>query len=1040
MATMAEIMVKISGENKDAITKINEVQQKLDKSVGKVRLDADTSPAMNKIKSVKDKLDELSDKGLGGSKVALGMLGATSAAMSGLGVAAVKAAGDLEMTKVAFTTMLHSGEAATAMIKDLQEFAAHTPFEFNQVKGATQKLLAFGFSAQSVIPTLTAVGNAASGLGLGAEGIDRITMALGQMSAKGKATGEDLKQLQEAGVQVWKYLSEKLGVSQKEAMDMVSKGGVDARTALQGIIGGMNQDFDGMMDKQSQTVLGLWSSIQDNLGQSMQAVGGSLIEGLNIVPMLNNIVDTLDEFTREVQTNGLSEALKKLIPPEFAVSIFAVSGAITAAAIPALYNLAAAAWAATVPLLPLLAIGAAIGAALYTVWKYGAPLKSMFSSLVGPSSTLNELWTNLVSICRNVASAILNTAPACKMLIVVILTLIVVFFKVQVAIASKVTGAFLYLLNILSVVVNWIISKMAEFAGYIGEKTSIVAGWFSWLGDAINQWSGGALDDIISFVKSAMSWLDDVIGKIKQFLGLLGQAKSESGEASSSDESQSGDTTSTKTPSYNEFSGSYSGDSGGGSGGGGGGGGGGQSEAEKLADKAKQLSESIADEWYNTFATKEQLADRWYSKEMEELESSRSANENYEQDKLRVTELYAQKRLQALTEEANRALDLKEKVRNMASEHTANTDMKGMSAGDTLFADLANKNEEAIAAIQDKYKRASLEYQAMTKQEQEVFRQALNERGVAYELDANNRISFEKMANEEVLAQQEEYYKQLEVMKRNYKGLEADINKAFDEQDLQALQEKLTTENIMHLQELENRKALMQSYYDAQMESYFNMQGLMQELVNKGTEALGNSISGLIQGTMTLKEAFQNVGKALLQTIADSIGQYIAAKLRASLLDKMIGKERAAQEKMEAAQSMATATAQIPVFAQLALLKSMSTGGLSAELGAAAFNASMAVGRIGILGLASGGVVDSATLAVIGEGRDKEAVVPLNEHVFNEIGEGISKSNGGGGTIVMNVQAMDASSFDTWIRNQGGSVIRDYFGSLHREFKLQGGY
>jgi hypothetical protein len=52
------------------------------------------------------------------------------------------------------------------MVANLQKFAKDTPFEFGTSKQA-QQLLAFGFAAKSVIPTLTAVGNAASGLNLG---------------------------------------------------------------------------------------------------------------------------------------------------------------------------------------------------------------------------------------------------------------------------------------------------------------------------------------------------------------------------------------------------------------------------------------------------------------------------------------------------------------------------------------------------------------------------------------------------------------------------------------------------------------------------------------------------------------------------------------------------------------------------------------------------------------------------------------------------------------------------------------------------------
>jgi tape measure domain-containing protein len=114
----------------------------------------------------------------------------------------------------------------------MQGFAAKTPFEFSQVSQAAQKFIAFGFSAEQVIPTLTAVGDAAAGVGLGAEGINRITLALGQMAAKSKVQAGEMMQLTETGIPAWKMLADQIGVSVPEAMDRVSKGTIDAATAL----------------------------------------------------------------------------------------------------------------------------------------------------------------------------------------------------------------------------------------------------------------------------------------------------------------------------------------------------------------------------------------------------------------------------------------------------------------------------------------------------------------------------------------------------------------------------------------------------------------------------------------------------------------------------------------------------------------------------------------------------------------------------------------------------------------------------------------
>ena len=105
---------------------------------------------------------------------------------------------------------------------------------------------------------------------------------------------------------------------------------------------------------------------------------------------------------------------------------------------------------------------------------------------------------------------------------------------------------------------------------------------------------------------------------------------------------------------------------GGGSGGGGGGRGGSSGGRDQLASAAAQTSKSIEEEWFRTFQTKSALVDRWYKEETDELEKSKSANENYERDKTRLAELYAQKRLDALSEEQAKTRELMNKARDLS--------------------------------------------------------------------------------------------------------------------------------------------------------------------------------------------------------------------------------------------------------------------------------------------------------------------------------------------------------------------------------------
>ena len=102
-----------------------------------------------------------------------------SAALAGLGAVAVRSAAQMEQTEKAFTTLLKSADLAKDFSAELERFAAATPFELPGLLNASKRLLAFGFSAQQVIPILTAIGDSAAALGMGEEGISRLTTAIG---------------------------------------------------------------------------------------------------------------------------------------------------------------------------------------------------------------------------------------------------------------------------------------------------------------------------------------------------------------------------------------------------------------------------------------------------------------------------------------------------------------------------------------------------------------------------------------------------------------------------------------------------------------------------------------------------------------------------------------------------------------------------------------------------------------------------------------------------------------------------------------------
>ena len=240
--------------------------------------------------------------------------------LAGISLAALKVASDIETAKIAFTTMMGSADAAQKHLDALRDFAMKTPFDFADLVKGSQRLQALGFTAQQVIPTLTAIGDAAAGLGTGAQGIERISLALGQMQAKGKSLAQEMNQLAESGINAWEMLAAALTqvqgktVSVADAMKMAEKGMIDGTAAVQVLLDGMESKFGGLMDAQSKSLKGMWENLEEQataalgkIGDSLEPLAKELIGSLsNALPVILNLIDSFTKLPMPIQEAALA--------------------------------------------------------------------------------------------------------------------------------------------------------------------------------------------------------------------------------------------------------------------------------------------------------------------------------------------------------------------------------------------------------------------------------------------------------------------------------------------------------------------------------------------------------------------------------------------------------------------------------------------------------------------------------------------------------------------------------------------------------------
>lgn len=235
------------------------------------------------------------------SSFAVGQVAATAAigAITGLTnafVGAVRGAVDLsaslEQTRIGLTSMLGSGAAANKMLSELQSFAETTTFNFPALADGAKRMLAMGFAAQDIIPMLGDMGNAVGAVGGGTEVLNRVTLAFGQMQAKGKVSSEEMRQLAEAGIPVWELLAKAIGKTTEQTMKMVENREISSGTFFQAFQNFSREKWGDMQAQQARTFTGAMSNVQDVIGRL--AVSGFA----NLFAALTHGANLLFEFLK----------------------------------------------------------------------------------------------------------------------------------------------------------------------------------------------------------------------------------------------------------------------------------------------------------------------------------------------------------------------------------------------------------------------------------------------------------------------------------------------------------------------------------------------------------------------------------------------------------------------------------------------------------------------------------------------------------------------------------------------------------------------
>lgn len=264
----------------------------------------DTRVDSSGFKSGIEKLGSIAKAGL---KVTAAAIGAVSGAFGAAVLSGVKYSSQMEQYITSFGTMLGSAEEATKLVNNLKEMGAKTPFETSDLAKASQTLLAFGTSAEDLLPTLQMLGDVSQG---NKERFDSLTLAFAQVGSAGKLSGQDLLQFVNAGFNPLNEISKMTGESMAELKERMSAGGVSAEEVAEAFKHATSEggQFYQAMEAQSQTFNGQMSTLKDN---AMSFIGELTLGVTNTLK--DSVLPTVNGWLEELQSAFTSNGVEGVV-------------------------------------------------------------------------------------------------------------------------------------------------------------------------------------------------------------------------------------------------------------------------------------------------------------------------------------------------------------------------------------------------------------------------------------------------------------------------------------------------------------------------------------------------------------------------------------------------------------------------------------------------------------------------------------------------------------------------------------------------------
>ncbi len=293
---------------------VREAQRGADALVNSLGRQQKASDQFNKtIQSVGNSLRSI---GQGLSTLGIGLTAALTAPLVALGTTSVRAAVSLDSLKRGLTAIVGSSEEASRQLARLTEIAKLPGIGFEEAIQGSIRLQAVGFSAAEAEKSLVQFANAIALTGGGRAELERVTIQLGQLAAKGKVLSQDLRPIIEAAPAVGRALLQAFGTVNA---DDIQELGLSSKEFLNTLTKQLEQ-----LPRAAAGARNAFENFRDTVFRASAAIGDELL------PVLSRLI----EVAAPVITR-LAEGFKAL--PKPVQDVVVVLGAFAAALGPVLF-------------------------------------------------------------------------------------------------------------------------------------------------------------------------------------------------------------------------------------------------------------------------------------------------------------------------------------------------------------------------------------------------------------------------------------------------------------------------------------------------------------------------------------------------------------------------------------------------------------------------------------------------------------------------------------------------------------------------------